>query len=684
MVLTNEAVKSLRCSPETKRTSPIEMSEPHHMLNDLVASPAATPKKRKRVDGPVVRGRPGRPAKRTKIATKKSALRLRDERPQSIIRDAVLEATSKSPNSFNDNIPAKKTKVALNASSKRSPGNETSGQMVVNRSKGANTKSSRPETRSQAKKNDAQPTAKPVAHDGDTERNSRPPEEPSTADTSIEERQCQGDSADDESLTEAEAAGKDEKDKVDEQHGECEGENYRKVVKTEKNSDGLGKPEGNGRSETSDSESYQATALHGCRQHWQMMQQFALEICDQKSLSTQQAKNLCSTFQVYRYHLREDDTNEGEKDDLFHRLNEKIDGAIRGIIEEHTTSREGKENLAKDLYLHVAPKAVELAEKVLVKRAEGGVLSKYALTELSKLLNGIVILCRKLYRWKAKPTIPEKVKSRTITEIKMPTEAILKQYQLALREIRAIEDTAQATLGAKRREEEKERQFQAHLDEVEARRRENFNGTKRKDTRGEHEMLSPGRPSHHQRSHLVQRQVVRERPEFYNVDNVHEDNAAPIQGYSQYDQLEEQTSLTDRSSRETSQDILEPTGRTWQREETVALLLLLQRHRGLDRCLHIQESIQQISRDVRKFGVDKLLALTKHGDSGTGYGHRRGDESEVDDVPLSSYVSVVDTALANAPDVLDDLGVMNLVDVEQQVEYLEALQAQQAQFRRKH
>lgn len=270
---------------------------------------------------------------------------------------------------------------------------------------------------------------------------------------------------------------------------------------------------------------------------------------------------------------------------------------------------------------------VDLLRSILVVRSLNGNLGASALEELIMILKAASRLCERVSHWKPSVVLKEKVKSITNREIKVSLQQIAENYQDALEDLRAAERDASARVREDEFAEAQDRLEQARKQNILDKRLKMATNMQNQIAREAEQRTVPFRG--HSRS---VNGVTTAVPEVYDVDDLASQKSTP--------------SPTTDFEREATADIPGPTRRVWQPEETIALSLLLQKHRGPDRYVRIQEVISEVARDLRKIGPDKFLQMAQ------------------------SYCFSLD--LDNAGDVLDDLGNMEVADIEQQAKYLKA------------
>lgn len=374
-----------------------------------------------------------------------------------------------------------------------------------------------------------------------------------------------------------------------------------------------------------------AAELHDCGEYWTKAWNAAKDIQDKSDPETRPVQELVGAMQEFKENIRkiaEDSLSELDDSEL-----DKIAIAM-GNLERHGSSLSGahEDGLIRDIYLQAIPRAVDLLRSILIVRAANDKLSLSALEELRTILKATRQLCETVYHRKPILHLKDKVKSRTNLDIKPSLKSIEDEYKASISDLRAAEDNARAKI----REEEFAKNHVRQKGEREQ------NKLARRQNRAN--CVQQGMADRQRQKSMRSRRHVRERsplqqaePEAYDVDDLELFDSA--------------AQPTNRFVREATEDIPGPTKRVWQKEETLALLLLLQRYRDLDRYERIQEVISKYSRDIRKAGGEKILTMTDN------------DFLKLD--------------LAGVDDVLDDLGNMEIDDINEHAQFLKAMQARE-------
>jgi hypothetical protein len=383
-----------------------------------------------------------------------------------------------------------------------------------------------------------------------------------------------------------------------------------------------------------------AAELYDCGDHWARVWDAAKENQDRSDPETRTVRELVEAMQEFKDGLRrtanvipddEGEEEEGSMRELDESELDKIATAIGNLKKDPSRTGENEERLRRDIYFHAIPRAVKLVRSILIVRFTHGGLTMAALEELITVLKAARRLCERVYHWKPTLHLANLVKSRTNLDIKLSLKPIEDAYKGALSDLRAAKHHAKAKIREKVFAERQTRLWKTHEQAI------IDNRQKMADWARKHDMA--GRQG---REMMRSRQRARDShassqsdQEAYDVDDLDSPGSTPL--------------TSNGFAREGTEEIPGPTKRIWHKEETFALLLLLQKYRGPDRYERIQETISEIARDFRKLGPDKFLRMT---------------DSEVFTIDLGSV-----------GDVLDDLGNMEVADIQQQAKYLKASHA---------
>ncbi len=388
-----------------------------------------------------------------------------------------------------------------------------------------------------------------------------------------------------------------------------------------------------------------AAELYDCGHCWKEAWTAAKQNRERSDPKSRPVRELAAAIQRFTHRLQGKPTvtaerEEGSVSDLEESDLEKIATLMGNLKPSDNISRQAEKRRKRDIHLQAIPRGVELARSILIVRSASGRLDMSALEELLLILKAVRLLCQRVYHWKPPIQFAEPVQSRTNREIKVSLKFIEDAYQVAVMKLRNAQQQEDAKL--------REKAFQQKQAELqEAKRRAMLESRRRMDEWAQGAGSSRGRG-------LLSTQQTRESSVSLDSDDSLDDvdSAEDVYDVEDVDEMDLYDSTPQPIGSfqpETTEEIQGPTKRIWREEETLALLLLLQRHRGPDRYERIQETISEIARDIRKLGPAKLLSMTSN------------DFFHVD--------------LDNARDVLDDLGNMEVADIRHQARYLKAAQA---------
>jgi hypothetical protein len=398
------------------------------------------------------------------------------------------------------------------------------------------------------------------------------------------------------------------------------------------------------------------TELHGCSDHWAQVWKSAQEIRDFSTAPTDQIRELTRAMKDFKRKIRqpssmtpEDQEEEGEEEeddeDSLSGLEKSdlsnITGAIEKLKDDLSSLRDARqEKLRQDISRQVIPRAVFFSRKVLSMRAANGRLSMSALKELCKMLTATQVLCKAMLNLKSavagendKPRSKSGLKPLlkgirlSLTRIEQSLRTIEKKYRAAISDLRAEKHNALAKI----RQQEADDKHAREQEEQRMKRlasRQNRVDYVRQGMAGRQQQI-PMHPGPHVREHSPRRT---EELEEWDVDDL--------------DLLEPLPPPTYSFNREPTEDIPGPPKRVWQIEETLALSFLLLHYRDADRYERIQEKISKFSRSIRQAGGEKILSMS---------------EDEIVKIDL-------------AGDKLDELGNMDVGEIEEHARYLKAMQ----------
>ncbi|ERF70468.1 hypothetical protein EPUS_04746 [Endocarpon pusillum Z07020] len=380
-----------------------------------------------------------------------------------------------------------------------------------------------------------------------------------------------------------------------------------------------------------------AANIHKCAEHWKIMWDAAKDIQVLEDPETTPVRELLAAMRKYREIIRNASRESLEGDeDLLSDSNGSDLGKIATVIGslKKSSSQTGREEnrLIRDIYLHVIPCAVELLRSILVVRAVNGDLNIAALEELIMILKATRRLCERLYHWKPTLHLDDETRSTTNLKIKLSLRPIEVEYKKALSDLRRAKYEAEAKIRQEEFAMKQEMLIKAQKQEILDRRREFADWMQRHTGERQTQKVT-------QLRHGTRRRDISEAHEVYDLDDLDD-----------LDVHESTRESDDDFIRGSTEEIPKATKRVWRSEEKLALLVLLQKHRGPDRYEKIQEAISDISRFIRRYGPDNFMALGAN--------------------------SHIDLDLAGAADVLDDLGIMEVSDIRERAKYLKAAQAE--------
>lgn len=377
----------------------------------------------------------------------------------------------------------------------------------------------------------------------------------------------------------------------------------------------------------------EAAELLDCWRYWTAAWDAAKKNQDKSDPETKPVRELLQAIRSFKDNLRKSANEISEHEqDLLSDFNEteldKIAMAMGNLRKSASWTGEDEERLLRDIYLHAIPSAVGLLRSLLTVRAAGGKLDMAALEELLMLLKATRRLCERVYHWKPGFHLEDQVKSRFVLDIKRSLKPIEEEYEAELSKLKDKEYMAKAKIWEREFAQRQARSKEAQEREKQERKRDMAQWTRKPEAPAQTRM-----PSGEQ---IARNNTSSPDHEVLDADDLDLDDSAPV---------------ANGFTREATEDIPGPTKRVWQKEETIALLLLLQKYRGPDRYERIQEIISEIARDIRKLGPDQILTMADH--------------------------EYIDLDLEDVGDVLDDLGIMEVSDIEQQAKYLKACQTRE-------
>jgi hypothetical protein len=270
-------------------------------------------------------------------------------------------------------------------------------------------------------------------------------------------------------------------------------------------------------------------------------------------------------------------------------------------------------------------RAVCLFRQVLIERAANGRLSMSALKELCRILTAIQVLCKEMLDLEAAAELPLKGIERSLKGIKLSSLGIEKKYRAAMSKFRTEKHNARARIREKKLADSRAREQDERRLRRPADRQNRVNSLWKV-------LADRPRPI---TTHAVvheQKRSPRAESEVYDVDDLDLPDTTP--------------STTHLFHREATEDIPAPPKRLWRIEETLALSFLLLHYRDADRYERIHEQIGQFSRHIRQAGGENILSMT---------------EEDIVKVDL-------------AGDTLDELGNMDVAEIEEHANYLKAMQ----------
>lgn len=399
-----------------------------------------------------------------------------------------------------------------------------------------------------------------------------------------------------------------------------------------------------------------AAHLHDCGEHWSRLLKGAKKNQEKSDPRTKPVQDLAAAIDRFKETLQTSVTEGPDREDeASPETNasnlDEIAISIGNLRKSASRTVEQDKELIKDIYQQAIPRSIDLLHCMLLTRFRNDTLSMSALDQLIMISRSTGELCERLLHWKPKPVLKPGIKKTTNEMIKSALQDIEDKYTEALAELERVENEADAEIRAIEFEAKQER-LRIKREQKIIDKQENFAEWVRRN-KAERERERMVRSRQH-----VQETYSPPQPdhEVFDADDldVYGSTAQPPLEVYDVEVMDLQDSAPQAAHdfvREATEEIPGPTRRVWQKEETVALLLLLQRYRGEDRYEMIRENISEVARDIRKLGTDKLFKMP---------GNAR-----------------LDLELGRAGDVLDDLGEVEVAEIEEEARYLKASLAQE-------
>jgi len=387
-----------------------------------------------------------------------------------------------------------------------------------------------------------------------------------------------------------------------------------------------------------------AMELHGCLPLWQKARKDALRIRKSSRPVEEPVQKLTTNMKYFDDFFQQvstttpggkgeaaaevdDADDEDDEEDSLSELEsldlDKIISATMEPVKKDSTSlgENDQADFRHEICRQVIPRAVRFSRQVLVERAANGRLSTSALEELCKILTATQVLCKAMLDLSS-------AFERLLKGIKLSSLKIEKKYRAVISKRRTEKHNALARLREKELADSRAR-------ELEERRRQ-----RPADRQNRVNCIWQGMANRqrHATTHAVlyEQEPTPRRPvesEVYDVDDLGLPETTPPPTYVFH--------------RAPTEDIPGPPKRLWRIEETLALSFLLLQYRDVDRYERIHEKIGQFSRHIRQAGGENILSMTE------------GDIVKVD----------------LAGDTLDELGNMDVAEIEEHANYLKAMQA---------
>jgi hypothetical protein len=376
-----------------------------------------------------------------------------------------------------------------------------------------------------------------------------------------------------------------------------------------------------------------AAELNDCGEYWNSMWRAARENKESGNPHTEPVRELAIAIDAYKEGLVQKNQDpqsetEDEMDSVIHTSDIDEIATLLGNLRA-STSRTGKEErlLIGDIHQQAIPRLIGLLRRILITRFKNGTVSISALNDMIKVLKSTRRLCERLYHWKPGPTLEPGIKKNTHTKVKPALKAIEKRYCEALSELQTTDSTAEIETQELEAREKREMLEMEHEQKILDQRQSFVDWVQSDKAERQRKRMMQSR-LHARAQHPSPEPEL----ELYDVDSMdlYDSTPQPADGF-------------DRAAR---QDVPGPSKRVWQVEETTALMFLLQKHRGPDRFQKIQREISDLARSFRKMSVDEFLRMS---------------DEEVFNIDLGRF-----------SDVLDDLGNMEVADIEQGAKDLKA------------
>jgi hypothetical protein len=405
-------------------------------------------------------------------------------------------------------------------------------------------------------------------------------------------------------------------------------------------------------------EAERATELHGCFELWKDAWDAAQKTRQNSMSPTNQVSELQRAMRLLEKQLlqkkpetnpeveeveaeaaadeeKDDDDKEDNKAGALPRMEgwdlDKITPTMKKL-EERLSSSKGAPltKLRHDICRRAIPRAVLFARRVLISRATSGRLSMSALEELCQLLTATRGLCTSVML-NLKPDEAESLKGikRSLRKAEFSLLKIEQKYRAAISKHRTENYNALARIREKeladsRAREQEERRLRRPAD-----RQNRVNSIWQAVADRQQHMFTSHADLHEPERHSS----PLAESEVYDVDDLGLPETTPTPSHLFH--------------RAPTEDIPGPPKRLWRIEETLALSFLLLHYRDADRYERIHEQIGQFSRHIRQAGGENILSM-----------------SEEDIVKVDLL----------AGDTLDELGNMDVAEIEEHANYLKAMQ----------
>jgi hypothetical protein len=375
-----------------------------------------------------------------------------------------------------------------------------------------------------------------------------------------------------------------------------------------------------------------ASRLHHCTPEWKIILAASKKNLDKSDPESEPVKELAKAISAFQGHLQQseyaetDHESSSDSDSLESDL-DQIAIQLGNLRDDSSLSKKDKKKLKQDIYVQAIPRSASLLRSILIAGYHDGQCRRRALEDLAMISKALRKLCERVIHIKSTVSLPDGARKRTNTEIKPALRIIEKNYEDAVKELEAAERDASAEREEADLRVEQERLKTQQKAEIEATRRKMDKWMEESKKEVKELAVRPARKDESGRGTLH---------EVYHIDDL---------------VLSDTGLQPERNDfvREATEDIPGPTKRLWQKEETIALLLLLQKHQGADRYERIHEAIETISLEIRMLGCDAFLEM---------------EDAELFEVNLGSVA-----------DRNGELGKMDIPDIRQQAFFLKASQA---------